>query len=165
MLSIFAKLLKTIGTKGDQPASERRAEAANELPRVEPGSSLDTIAALNPSTALTYADTIAGEIKQAIDVCTIGDTATNVLQMLEQIHSLKNAIAPTGSHVLLKRCEQLRLDASHSVSRSALAQDFKSVASAATLLVRNYRRTLSRDATGSGLSGESGRYDPEAKND
>lgn len=165
MASIFAKFLKTIGAKGNQPTPERRAEAANELPRVEPGSALDTISVLNPSTALTYADTIAGEIKQAIEDCTISDPATTALQILEQIHSLKNAIAPTGSRVLLKRCEQLRLDASHSVLRSILAQDFRSVASAATLLVRNYRRTLSRDATELGLSGDCSRHDPESKND
>jgi hypothetical protein len=164
-VSIFARFLKTIGAKGDQLAPERGAEVSYESPRIEPGSALDTIATLNPSTAITYADTIAGEIKQAINACTISDPATTALQRLEQIHSLKNAIAPTLSRLLLKRCERLRLDASHSVSRSVLAQDFKSVASAAMLLVRNYRRTLFRDATGPGLSGDRSRYDPETKND
>jgi hypothetical protein len=165
MASIFANFFRTIGARRNQIVPESREEDAYEMPRVEPGSALDTIAALNPSTAMTYVDTVAVEIRQVIDICTISDRETTALQMLEQIHSLKNAIAPTGSRVLLRRCEQLRLDASHSVSRSAVAQDFKSVASAATLLLRNYRRTLSRDASGPKLSADRDRNDPKTKND
>ena len=146
MASIIAKLLETIGASRGIPEAERPSGKLFGSPRIEPGSALETIAALNPSTAITYADAVANEIKQAIAACTIEDPATTTLQLLEQIHSLKNAIAPTGSRELLKGCEQLRLDASHSVPRSVLAQDFIAVASAATLLVRNFRRTLSRDA-------------------
>lgn len=163
MRSIITRALKIIGAGGDRPPSERRVYPVHELPRVEPGSALDTIADLNPSTALTYADVVAGEIKQAISDCTISDSATTTLQVLEQIHGLKNAIAPTGSQVLLKRCEQLRLDASHSVSRALLVQDFQSVASAATLLLRNFRRSLSKEVAGVELSSDGDRDDPEGK--
>lgn len=152
-----------IGAGGDRRPPERRVYPAQELPRVEPGSALDTIADLNPSTALTYADIVVGEIKQAISACTISDSTTTTLQVLEQIHGLKNAIAPTGSQVLLKRCEQLRLDASHSVHRASLVQDFQSVASAATLLVRNFRSALSREVVGLELSSDGDRNDPEGK--
>jgi hypothetical protein len=148
MASIIAKFLETIGASRDMPEAERRSGRLFGPPRIEPGSALETIAALNPSTAIAYADAVAGEIKKAIAACTIEDPATTTVQLLEQIHSLKNAIAPTGSRELLKGCEQLRLDASHSIPRSFLAQDFIAVASAGTLLIRNFRRTLSRDAAG-----------------
>jgi hypothetical protein len=148
MASIIAKFLETIGANKGIPEVERPSGKSCGSPRIEPGSALETIAVLNPSTAITYADAVASEIKQAIATCTIEDPETTTVQLLEQIHSLKNAIAPTGSRELLKGCEQLRLDASHSVPRSVLAQDFMTVASAATLLVRNFRHALSRDAKG-----------------
>ena len=167
MASIFTKILGTIRTsRGNTPSVgvgvTSPVGASYGQPQVEPGSTLDTIAALNPSTALAYADAVACEIKQAIAACTIIDPATTTVQILEQIHSLKNAIVPTGSGKLLKDCEQLRIDASRNAPRSALTQGFKAVASAATLLVRSYRRTLSRDALGTSLSSDCNHHDPQA---
>ena len=162
MASVFTKFLEKIGASRDTLSDGRRMGAPSGQPRVEPGSTLDTIAALNPATALAYAETVACEIKQAIATCTISDPETTTLQILEQIHSLKNAIAPTGSRELLKDCEQLRLDSSRCIPRPALAQGFKAVASAATLLVRNYRRTLPRDTIEPRLPSDCNRQDPQA---
>jgi hypothetical protein len=142
----FAQLLHGLGFAKPPDAARGLGEHIGESqsqPRVEAGSTLDTIAALNPANAALYADAVERDIKQAIAACSIGDSATTTIQALEQIHGLKNAIAPTGAAELLKACEQLRLDASHSKQRAALAQRFKEVASAAVLLVKNYRRTLS----------------------
>lgn len=142
MRPLFGHLLQRLGFVGRQEAliATNRVEL-----RIEPGSTLDTIAALNPSKALAYADAVACDIKQAIANCTIGDEGTTNPQILEQIHNLKNAVAPTGSQDLLKCCEELRLDASRDAPRSAQAQRFMAVAGASTLLLRNYRRALSRD--------------------
>jgi hypothetical protein len=151
MRALLAQLLQRLGfaehtdtppTSGEQPAE------ANAQPRIEPGSTLDTMASLNPVSAAIYADTVAGEIRQAITACTIGNPATTTAQVLEQIHGLKNAIAPTGSTVLLKACEQLRIEASRNQHRAAVAQRYKAVASATALLLRNYRRTLSNSGIG-----------------
>lgn len=141
----LAQLLQGLGLTAPPgpPLADGEHVADANQPRVEAGSTLDTIAALNPSSAALYADAVARDLKQAIAACTIGDQATTTEQVLEQIHGLKNAIAPTGSSELLKACEQLRFDASHSKERAALAQRFKGVASAAVLLVKNYRRLLS----------------------
>lgn len=151
MRALLANLLQRLGlarpAAAPDDAGEQPAEA-HAQPRIEPGSTLDTMAALNPATAATYADAVAGEIEQAIAACTLGEPATTTAQALEQIHGLKNAIAPTGSPELLKACEQLRRDASHGEQRAALAQRFKAVANAAALLVKNYRRSLPTNDAG-----------------
>lgn len=117
-------------------------------PKIETGSTLDTMAALNPETAAAYADAVATEIELAIAACAIGDAGTTTVMALEQIHGLKNAIAQTGSAELLKACEQLRRDASHSEQLATLAPRFIAVANAAMLLVKNYRRTLPTNDAG-----------------
>lgn len=111
-------------------------------PQIGMGSTLDTMAMLNPEMAADYADAIAEEIERSIANCTFGDPETTTALALEQIHVLKNAIAQTGSTELLKACEQLRRDASRSEQLAALAPRLVAVANAAMLLVKNYRRTL-----------------------
>lgn len=163
----FTKYLDRLGkTRGNALSTARQTNAPSGAkhgqPQIEPGSTLDTMVALNASAALTYLDVVANEIKQAIGANKIVDPETTTTQVLEQIHSLKNAIAPTGSRKLLKDCEQLRLDAIRCIPRAELAQGYKAVGSAAILLLRNYRRILSRDAADSNSSSECNRHDPQA---
>lgn len=151
MSGLFGKLLQRLGpakSPDDAPtAGEPRIEGHGQ-PKIEAGSTLDTMAALNPVTAAAYADAVTGEIERAIAACTIGNPGTTTAQTLEQIHGLKNAIAQTGSPELLKACEQLQRDASHSEQPAALVPRFIAVANAAMLLVMNYRRTLPTNDAG-----------------
>lgn len=151
MPGVLGKLLHRLGLArqpgGTPDAGEPRIED-HAQPRIETGSTLDTMAALNPETAATYADAVTAEIERAIAACTIGDPGTTSAQALEQIHGLKNAVAQTGSPELLKACEQLRRDASHYEQPAALALRFVAVANAAVLLVKNYRRNLPTNDAG-----------------
>ncbi|MCC8628211.1 hypothetical protein [Xanthomonas vesicatoria] len=114
-------------------------------PQIESGSTLHTMAGLDPVAAAAFADAFAVEIERAIARCTLGDADTSQEQALEQIHSLKNTISLTGSQPLLQACDQLRADVERDASSDTLAQRFTAVATAAGLLVKRYRRTLPID--------------------
>ncbi|MCC4604055.1 hypothetical protein [Xanthomonas campestris] len=127
-------------TTGVAPATRAYAQ-----PRIEAGSTLHTMAGLDPTEAAAFADAFAAEIDRAIAQCTLGDAASSQTQALEQIHSLKNTISLTGSQELLKACDQLRSEVERDAFGDTLAQRFTAVATAAGLLVRQYRRTLPLD--------------------
>ncbi|WP_115554652.1 hypothetical protein [Xanthomonas arboricola] len=114
-------------------------------PQIESGSTLHTIAGLDPVAAAAFADAFAVEIEHAIARCTLGAADTSQAQALEQIHSLKNTISLTGSQQLLKACDQLRGEVERDALSDTLAHRFTAVATAAGLLVKRYRRTLPID--------------------
>ncbi len=72
------------------------------------GSTLHTMAGLDPMAAAAFADAFVVEIEHAIASCTLGDVGTPQAQALQQIHSLKNTISLIGSQLLLKACDQSR---------------------------------------------------------
>ncbi|PPV06939.1 hypothetical protein [Xanthomonas bromi] len=143
----FASLLQRLRIHGQANAAceHARHSAAHAQPRIEAGSTLHTMAGLDPVAAAAFADAFVLEIEHAIATCTLGDADTHQPQALQQIHSLKNTVSMTGSQQLLKACDQLRDAASHDALGNTLAQRFIAVANAAGLLVRHYRRTLPSD--------------------
>ncbi len=147
MRDLFASLLQRLRMHGPANAAGEHARhaAAHAQPRIETGSTLHTMAGLDPVAAAAFSDAFLVEIEHAIATCTLGDAGTPQAQALQQIHSLKNTISLTGSQQLLKACDQLRDTASHGALGETLAQRFTAVANAAGLLVKQYRRTLPSD--------------------
>ncbi|MCL1501002.1 hypothetical protein [Xanthomonas nasturtii] len=147
MRSLFASLLQPLRMQRPANASGTAAgnSAAYAQPRIEVGSTLHTMAGLDPVAAAAFADAFVVEIDHAIATCTLGDAGTPPAQALQQIHALKNTISLTGSQQLLKACDQLRDAASCDALGDTLAQRFIAVANAAGLLVKHYRRTLPSD--------------------
>ncbi|WP_126968340.1 hypothetical protein [Xanthomonas arboricola] len=129
------------------PAAGTACAVTHAQPRIEAGSTLHTLAGLDPLAAAAFADAFAVEVQRAIASCTLGQASTTQAQALEQIHSLKNTLSLTGSAELLNACDQLRGDVDGGESGSALAQRYAAIATAAGLLVKNYRRTLPNDDT------------------
>lgn len=109
------------------------------------GSTLHTMAGLDPMAAAAFADAFVVEIEHAIASCTLGDAGTPQAQALQQIHSLKNTISLTGVQQVLNACDQSRDAASRHALGDTLAQRFTAMAKAAGLLVKHYRRTLPSD--------------------
>lgn len=146
MRAVVAKLLQKLGLA--QPAVARPAgqegRAPHTQPQVEPGSTLDAMAALNPASVASYTDAVLGEIGRCIERCSIAAPGADESEILEQIHALKNALAPTGSPELLKACEQLRKDTCHGVDRVMIERRYKAVANAAAKLVRNFGETTTK---------------------
>ncbi|MCC4586027.1 hypothetical protein JWH11_19510 [Xanthomonas melonis] len=122
-------------------------EALHAQPRIEAGSTLHTMAELDPVQAAAFADAFAAEIDRAIAQCTLGAASTRQEQALQQIHALKNTLSLTGSQPLLRACDQLRDDVERGACDDTLAHRFTAVATAAALLVEQYRRTLPSDDT------------------
>ncbi len=147
MRDLFASVLQRLRMHGPANAAGEQARhaAAYAQPRIEAGSTLHTMAGLDPVAAAAFADAFLVEIEHAIATCTLDDAGTPQAQALQQIHSLKNTISLTGSQQLLKACDQLRDAASHGALGETLAQRFTAVANAAGLLVKQYRRTLPSD--------------------
>ncbi len=118
---------------------------AHAQPRIETGSTLHTLAGLDPVAAAAFADAFAAEIAHSIARCSLGQASTTPAQALEQIHSLKNTVSLTGSPELRNACDQLRTDVDGGELGCALAQRYTAIATAAGLLVKNYRRALPDD--------------------
>ncbi|NIJ75154.1 hypothetical protein FHT08_000202 [Xanthomonas campestris] len=129
------------------PAAGTAGAVAHAQPRIETGSTLHTLAGLDPVATAALADAFAAEVQHSIASCTLGQAGTTRAQAMEQIHSLKNTISLTGSGELLNACDQLRNDVDGDEPGSALAQRYTATATAAGLLVENYRRTLPNDDT------------------
>ncbi|MBB4132806.1 MULTISPECIES: hypothetical protein [unclassified Xanthomonas] len=150
MRRLFARLLQRPRVSGQAQAPRGAAAhtaTAHAQPRIEVGSTLHTMAELDPVAAAAFADAFAVEIEQSIATCALGDAATPQAKALEQIHALKNTISLTGSQPLLKACDQLRGDVGRHVPGDTLAHRFTAIATAAGLLVRHYRRMLPPDDT------------------
>ncbi|NJC39178.1 hypothetical protein GGR60_003753 [Xanthomonas arboricola] len=130
------------------PAAGTACAMTHAQPRIETGSTLHTLAGLDPVAAATFADAFAAEVQRAIANCTLGQAGTTQAQALEQIHSLKNTLSLTGSAELLNACDQLRGDVDGGELGCVLAQRYTAIGTAAGLLVKNYRRTLPNDDTG-----------------
>lgn len=147
MRSLLTRLLHRLRTlQASAPAAGGvQAVRIHAQPQIESGSTLHTMAGLDPVAAAAFADAFAVEIEHAIARCTLGDANTSRAQALEQIHSLKNTISLTGSQPLLKACDQLRDDVERDALSDMLAHRFTAVATAAGLLVKRYRRTLPID--------------------
>ncbi|MCC8539274.1 hypothetical protein ACDH70_16195 [Xanthomonas axonopodis pv. poinsettiicola] len=148
MRALFASLLHRLHAfrrAGTRAAGAMPAARAYAQPRIEAGSTLHTMACLDPIEAAAFADAFAAEIDRAIAQCTLGDADSSQAQALEQIHSLKNTVSLTGSQELLRACDQLRSEVERNAVSDTLAHRFTAVATAAGLLVRQYRRTLHQD--------------------
>lgn len=114
-----------------------------DLPSVDPDSPLHTMASLNPAMADQLCDAMLLDIERCLANCTIGAQGTTQLQVLEQIHSLKNSIVVTGSSQLLGACEQLRQVASTQDAGEmppSLVRRYAAVANAATIMIKDYKR-------------------------
>lgn len=143
MRSFFASLLKKLGLAplAVPGSADQEGRASHAQPQVEPGSTLDAMATLNPSSFANYTAAVLGEIRRCIDQCSIAAPGTSEQDMLEQIHALKNALATTGSGELLQACEQLRADTCLGVDRIIIDRRYRAVANAAAKLVKNFGET------------------------
>ncbi|MDO0860595.1 hypothetical protein VDS34_17985 [Xanthomonas campestris pv. campestris] len=144
MKELIAKLLQRPAIAADQSSTASVGERLSEgygQPKVEPGSTLDTMASLGANGAVEYAGAVVAEIDQIVSACTLANAATPVESVLEQIHGLKNALAPIGSAELLAACEQLRRDASRA-DRISLELRFKALAKAAAILVKDFQSNV-----------------------
>ncbi|KQR12953.1 MULTISPECIES: hypothetical protein [Xanthomonas] len=144
MRSLLTRLLHRLHARQANASAAGGVQSTkiHAQPQIESGSTLHTIAGLDPVAAAAFADAFAVEIEHAIARCTLGDADTSQAQALEQIHSLKNTISLTGSQQLLKACDQLRGEVERDALSDTLAHRFTAVATAAGLLVKRYRRTL-----------------------
>ena len=111
-------------------------------PEVEPGSTLATMAALSPSSARTCADAVIHEIERCAGSRCADREPEALNLMLEEIHTLKNSLAFTGSRELLRACERLRLDACDGHVPSTLHRRYKAVANAGAKLVKKFKDSL-----------------------
>jgi len=113
--------------------------ASSAGPKVEQGSTLAVVVKLSPDDAATYIASVEAEIRGCIDHCGLGDSSVSSAAIHEQIHRLKNALAPTGSPELLSACERLHVDAAFDAERSRLAQSYIAVANAALKAVIHFK--------------------------
>ncbi|CTP83212.1 hypothetical protein [Xanthomonas graminis] len=126
----------------------RNDDRSHAQPRVQPGSMLDLMLSLNSDRVPDYVAAVLGEIERCIGTCTIQVPDTSEESILDQIHALKNALAPSGAAQLLQACERLRSDVCHGVDRIVVARRYQAVANAALKLVKGFRETLA-EARGS----------------
>lgn len=110
---------------------ERRVNVSSATPRVGQGSILAVVAAVSPDDAVMYIASVEAEIRDCIDNYRLSDAAVLSAFTHEQIHRLKNSIAPIGSPELLHACEQLKLDAANGTGPSRFEQSYIAVAHAA----------------------------------
>jgi len=155
MTSVVNKLLQKIELPSQPQAgpaapalAARNDDTSHAQPRVQPGSMLDLMLSLNSDRVPEYVAAVLGEIERCIGTCTIQVPDTSEESILDQIHALKNALAPSGAAQLLQACEQLRSDVCHGVDRIVVARRYQAVANAAFKLVTGFRETLGR-STGS----------------
>lgn len=144
MGGVVSKLLQKLGLAPSPQTAEPvdlEGRASHAQPQVEPGSTLDAMATLNPGSIAGYAQAVLEEIERCVGACTIAAPGVNEPEIFEQIHALKNALASTGSAQLLEACEQLRSDTCNGVDRVMIERRFKAVANAAAKLVRNFGET------------------------
>lgn len=116
--------------------------ASSAAPRVEQGSTLAVVVKLSPDDAAMYVASVEAEIRGCIDQCVLGDSSVPSAVIHEQVHRLKNALAPTGSPELLSACERLRIDAAFDAERSHLAQSYIAVANAALKAVTHFKTSV-----------------------
>ncbi|CTP93093.1 hypothetical protein [Xanthomonas graminis] len=123
-------------------------ETSHAQPRVQPGSMLDLMLSINSDSVPNYVAAVLGEIERCIGTCTIQVPDTSEENILDQIHALKNALAPSGAAQLLQACERLRSEVCHGADRIVVARRYQAVANAALKLVKGFRETLA-EARGS----------------
>lgn len=154
MTSVVNKLLQKIELPSQPqagpaaPAWAAPNDASHAQPRVQPGSMLDLMLSLNSDSVPDYVAAVLGEIERCIGTCTIQVPDTSEESILDQIHALKNALAPSGAAQLLQACERLRSDVCHGVDRIVVARRYQAVANAALKLVTGFRETLGRSTGG-----------------
>ncbi|WAT14856.1 hypothetical protein [Xanthomonas fragariae] len=109
---------------------------------------LDVMATLNPIRMTDYVKAVLGDIDRCAAGCTIAAPGTDQAEILDQIHTLKNALVPLGSQELLKACERLRSDTCHGVDRVLIERRYQAVAHAAARLVRKFGETIPKTQRG-----------------
>ena len=109
--------------------------AAVDPPAIAPDSMLWTMSAIDSPDARQYASIVLDDLRALAQggLFPHADSAPH-----EQIHALKNAIAPTGSRVLLAACDKLRIDMTHHIDPNTLDRRFRSIANATAVLVDHH---------------------------
>lgn len=120
--------------------------------KIDPGSSLATLARINPAAATNYADAILQELDEIVKHCTVADPTTSAEELFAQVHALKNAVAPTGDHALIGACTGLLGPLMQGERRAEMATQFRLVAAAAAIAVADYRRDVGPMASSAAAS-------------
>lgn len=136
---MFTRWFRWMFSSQRSEAMEERPErASTAAPQVDPDSALALMISMSSDDAANYIAAVKAEIRECIEDCRLGDPALPLAHIHEQMHRLKNAIAPLGSQELLHACEQLRLDAIGAIGRPNLAARYKAIALAALHAVRRF---------------------------
>lgn len=138
---MFTRWLNSLlaGRKKDQSKEERPAHVSTAAPKVEYDSILAVMVSVNSDNAANYIAAVETELRICIDDCRLGEAALPLTMVHEQMHRLKNSIAPMGSPELFHACELLRLEAIGASGRSNLEARYKAIALAALHAVRKYK--------------------------
>lgn len=120
-------------------------ELAIDALAVAPDSQLDTLAGLNPSACVRFADALLYELDAAMAACSLATSATSIDEQHRQIHALKNMVCATGCQELLDACAALRDHAGDAAQSATSAAAFHAIAQATRHLVATYRRGLVAD--------------------
>lgn len=125
-----------------------KSRASHAQPEVASGSMLDVMATLNPSRLADYVKAVLDDIDRCAAGCAIAGLGMDQAEMLDQIHTLKNALVPLGSQELLKACERLRSDTCRGVNHVLIERRYQAVAHAAVRLVRTLGDTIPKSTEG-----------------
>ncbi|MBO9879567.1 hypothetical protein [Xanthomonas sp. D-99] len=120
--------------------------------KIDPASNLATLARINPGAAANYAAAILHELDEIVKRSTVGDPTTSAEELYAQVHALKNAVAPTGDHVLINACASLLGPLMQAERRTEMATQFRFVASAAAMAVADYRRDVEAMASSAAVN-------------
>jgi|GEM_PF-5257855 len=112
-------------------------------PKIEPGSVLDAMVALGPVKASVYLSALVEEVQNCLDRCDFTTHTSDILRVREQIHALKNVLAPTGSSELLGACDQLGRDVYAGTDPVTLERRYKAIAKAGMKLIKQFKGSLS----------------------
>jgi hypothetical protein len=111
-------------------------------PKIEPGSVLDTMVALGIANASVYLSAVVEEVKNCLDTCDFTTQASDIFQVREQIHALKNVLALTGSSELLGACDQLGRDVYSGADYFTLERRYKAIAKVGMKLIKQFEGGL-----------------------
>ncbi|MEY2152314.1 Hpt domain-containing protein [Rhodanobacter sp. 115] len=106
---------------------------------VSADSQLGTLAHLNPSACIQFANALLKDLDGALAACTLGNSATSIAARFEQIHTLKNMVISTGCKPLADACAALQSLCLATGDPARARETFDAIAQAAQRLIANYR--------------------------
>lgn len=137
---MFTRWLKSLFASEKAPSTEGMpVRVSTAAPKVKPDSTLAVVVSMSSDGAVVYIAAVEKEIQACIDACRLGEATLPLALVHEQIHRLKNSIAPMGSPELLYACEQLRLEAAGATGGKVLAARYKAIAFAALHAVGQFK--------------------------